>query len=121
MHYIGPKDPVYSSSKVRVGDRKKARREVREMEKVKKNRNANQIGKRDRKEDEREAKRKREKRTTDGTKEKGAKRKMEWSLERVKDKKTRMGPREMRGIEGKPRNRRTIERRAIPKLQWEGE
>ncbi len=32
-----------------------------------------------------------------------------------------MGPREMRGIEGKPRNRRTIERRAIPKLQWEGE
>jgi hypothetical protein len=38
---------------------------------------------------------------------------------RVKDKKTIMGPREMRGIEGKPRNRRTIERRAIPKLQWE--
>jgi hypothetical protein len=39
----------------------------------------------------------------------------------VKDKKNRMGPKEMRGIEGKPRNRRTIERRAIPKLQWEGE
>ncbi len=34
-------------------------------------------------------------------------------------KKTRMGPRGIRGIEGKPRNRGTIERRAIPKLQWE--
>jgi hypothetical protein len=85
------------------------------MEKEK-NRNANQR-KRGRKEAGRESRRKREKRTRTGTKEKGAK----WSLERVKVKKNRMGPREMRGIEGKSRNRRTIERRAIPKLQWEGE
>ncbi len=48
MLYIGPIKIPSSSSKVRVGDRKKARRDVREMEK---NGNANQREKRGRKED----------------------------------------------------------------------